>query len=333
MDGKEVYRSNVKTSSDAYDEVSVELNNAKVIALKADIVENDANDHADFADAKLIMEFDSAPLVIKEQLCEKIQEVKAMDMTKYSDESVKKLMAVLNEAQMVYEQVDSTQKQVDQMIESLNEAIQLLQLKPVKQPMNFKDVQDKKTWYYKVVEQAYFADLMSATGKKDVNDPQAKFFEPDTQISRGMVATVLYRMAGQPKVEFKAKFSDVTNAKLWYSTAITWASQNNVVSGYKDGSFGPDDSITRQDLAIMLRNYAKAYGINTNVKIDFSAFKDGNKVVSYAQSAVAFCIDNKLMSGSKQNDGSVKLNPNQNATRAECAKMFVLLHELIKQNN
>ena len=189
-------------------------------------------------------------------------------------------------------------------------------------PMNFVDVK-KGAWFYGSVESAYKKGLMSNTGKGK------EYFEPDTPISRGMVATVLYRMAGLPKVEFKATFSDVTNAKLWYSTAITWASQAGVVSGYKDGSFGPDDNITRQDLAIMLRNYAKSCGLDTSVSVDFSAFKDGNKVVSYAQSAVQFCIDAKLMSGSKKADG-VYLNPTDNATRAECAKMFSLLDDAIK---
>ena len=145
-----------------------------------------------------------------------------------------------------------------------------------------------------------------------------------------MVATVLYRMDGLPKVEFKATFSDVTNSKLWYATAITWASQNNVVSGYKDGRFGPDDNITRQDLAIMLRNYAKAKGMNTNATIDFSAFKDGAKVDDYAESAIAWCVEAKLMSGSSKADGKY-LQPKENASRAECAKMFSLLDDLIKR--
>ena len=190
-----------------------------------------------------------------------------------------------------------------------------------KKVINFEDVK-VKDWFYSSVEDAYNYGLMANTGKG------ATFFEPNEPITRGMVATVLYRMAGKPSVEFKATFKDVTNSKLWYASAITWASQNNVVSGYKDGNFGPDDYITRQDLAIMLRNFAKANGLDTNVKVDFSAFKDGNKVVSYAQSAVAFCTNAKLMSGAKKADG-VYLNPTDNATRAECAKMFSLLYEMI----
>ena len=167
-----------------------------------------------------------------------------------------------------------------------------------------------------------------ATGKKDPNKPNAIFFEPDANITRGMVATVLYRMAGKPSVEFSAAFNDVASG-LWYTSAIEWAANAKVVSGYKDGRFGPDDNITRQDLAIMLRNYAKATGLDTNATVDFSSFKDGNKVVSYAQSALAFCIETGLISGSTKADGKY-LNPTANATRAECAKMFSLLDDAIK---
>ncbi len=198
--------------------------------------------------------------------------------------------------------------------------------KPV---MDFYDVQDKSAWFYGSVEKAFQKGLMGATGKAPVDGKP--WFEPDTNISRAMVATVLYRMAGKPKVEFKATFSDVTNGSLWYSTAITWAAQNGVVSGYKDGRFGPDDNITRQDLAIMLRNYAKSAGLNTNVSVDFAAFKDGKQVVDYAASAVAWCVEAKLMSGSVKADGTY-LMPTANATRAECAKMFSLLDDAIKAN-
>ncbi len=267
--------------------------------------------------------------VNKDALTKVIADAKAIDTTKYTDATVAALTSALTAAESVNANENATQDEVDAAVKALTDAIAALAKKPVVPTMDFYDVQDKSAWFYGSVEKAFTKGLMGATGKAPVDGKP--WFEPDTNISRAMVATVLYRMAGQPKVEFKATFKDVTDAKLWYSTAITWAAQNGVVSGYKDGRFGPDDNITRQDLAIMLRNYAKSAGLDTNVTVDFAAFKDGKQVVDYAASAVAWCVEAKLMSGSKKADGTY-LMPTANATRAECAKMFSLLDDAIKAN-
>ncbi len=274
------------------------------------------------------------PSVDKDVLVQAIADAKAVDTTKYTEATVTGLTSALAAAESINADENATQEAVDAATKALTDAIDSLEEKPVTQQpdpkpiMDFYDVQDKSAWFYGSVEKAFTKGLMLATGKAPVDGKP--WFEPDTNISRGMVATVLYRMAGQPKVEFKATFKDVTNANLWYSTAITWAAQNNVVSGYKDGRFGCDDNITRQDLAIMLRNYAKAAGLDTNVTVDFAAFKDGKQVVDYAASAIAWCVEAKLMSGSQKADGTY-LMPTANATRAECAKMFSLLDDAINK--
>ncbi len=273
----------------------------------------------------------AAPTVDKDKLIASIEHAETIDTSKYTEESVAAFTSALTAAIAVNENENATQEEVDVAYTALETAKEALKEKPAdpKPVMDFYDVQDKTAWFYVSVEKAFTKGLMLATGKAPVDGKP--WFEPDTNISRAMVATVLYRMAGQPKVEFKATFSDVTNASLWYSTAITWAAQNNVVSGYKDGRFGCDDNITRQDLAIMLRNYAKSAGLDTNVTVDFAAFKDGKQVVDYAASAVAWCVEAKLMSGSVKADGTY-LMPTANATRAECAKMFSLLDDAIKAN-
>ncbi len=274
-------------------------------------------------------------VVNKDALVKVIADAKAVDTTKYTEATVTVLTTALTAAESINVDKKATQEAVDAAVKALTDAIDSLEEKPAtpqpepKPTMDFYDVQDKSAWFYGSVEKAFQKGLMLATGKAPVDGKP--WFEPDTNISRGMVATVLYRMAGQPKVEFKATFKDVTNANLWYSTAITWAAQNNVVSGYKDGRFGCDDNITRQDLAIMLRNYAKSAGLDTNVTVDFAAFKDGKQVVDYAASAIAWCVEAKLMSGSVKADGTY-LMPTANATRAECAKMFSLLDDAIKAN-
>ena len=253
----------------------------------------------------------------KEALQQAINQAKKIDQSKYTQDSINTLNTALENAQKVLADDNATQAIIDETTTSLNNALKALQSN-----MNFIDVK-ANDWFYKVVRQAYIKGLMSNTGKGK------QYFEPNASITRGMVATVLYRMANKPSIEFKPVFSDVTNPNLWYSTAIAWASNNGIVSGYKDGRFAPDDNITRQDLAIMLRNYAKKKGFDTSSTIDFSAFKDGSKVDDYAASAIAWCIEVKLMSGSNQKDG-IYLMPKNNATRGECAKMFTLLDDLIQ---
>lgn len=181
---------------------------------------------------------------------------------------------------------------------------------------------DNNAWYSQVVQE--ITDLGFMSGDGNVNT-----FKPDKSISRGMVATVLYRMSGSPTVKYSNKFSDVKD-KLWYTNGIIWASDKKVVSGYTNGKFGPDDNITRQDLAIMLRNYAKFKGIKTDSKQSLTSFNDYKNVDEYAKSAVAWCVENKIISGSTK-DGKLYLNPKNQATRAECAKMFTLLYKIVNK--
>ena len=180
----------------------------------------------------------------------------------------------------------------------------------------------KKEWYYLMVEKSIFDQSMIATGNG--------LFEPDTPISRGMVATVLYRMEGNPKTQFNNKFSDVTNPQLWYSNAIAWAANSNVVSGHEDGTFKPDDSIIRQDLMVMMYNYYhKEKDIEQIQEINIQNTKDFKEIDDYAKNAVNWCYENGIISGSVQKDG-IYIYPKNTATRAEFAKMSLLLSDLLK---
>lgn len=181
----------------------------------------------------------------------------------------------------------------------------------------------KNDWYYQMVSKASEQKLMGAL--KTIGD--AKYFGPNEPLSRGMVATILYRLANETNTSFKVIFKDVTNGSLWYANAITWASEKQIVKGYQNGNFGPDDQITRQDLAIMLRNYANYKGIKTKVNRDLTIFNDVNQISDYACSALAFCVDKQILSGSKQED-KLYLLPTQHATRAQAAKMFMMLKQL-----
>lgn len=173
-------------------------------------------------------------------------------------------------------------------------------------------------WYYNSIQAVTKLGLMSYDGENT--------FNPEGNITRGMVATILYRMANTSKITFKNTFNDVKD-NLWYSKAITWASENKVVSGYANGKFGPDDNITRQDFAIMLRNYALSKGLKLETKIDLNEFVDANQVSDYAKTAMIWCVEQGIISGSCQ-DNQTYLNPLANTTRSEAAKMMLQLNNL-----
>ena len=290
------------------------ISDAEAIIAKDDATQDEVDDACEALEEAMANLKDA---VDKSALEDALDDAKTLDQSKLSEESAKVLDDAIKAAESVIANDDATQDDVDQAKADLDAAVKQIEIN-----LPFIDVV-KKDWFYKVVCDAYFEGLMGATGKGP------EYFEPNLNISRGMVATVLYRMAGLPKVTFAVKFPDVNKESMWYAKAITWASSDSikVVSGYGNGTFGPDDNIKRQDLAIMLRNYAKMAGLDTTAKADLTIFMDDQKVDGYAKSAIEWCVANKIMSGSKQSDGDY-LNPTEFATRAECAKMFTLLQDL-----
>ncbi len=179
---------------------------------------------------------------------------------------------------------------------------------------------EKNSWYYKVVEQASYYGLMQGSGNKNT-------FKPEDPLTRAMVATILYRMENSEIVENVCSFSDVKQ-QLWYSDAIHWASSKAIVSGYHNGLFGVDDAITRVVFAVMLRNYAKYKGLNVDSNVNLDAYKDKEAVNDYVIDAMKWCVEQQIITGSHQEEG-ICLNPNEKATRAQCAKMIVRLKQLI----
>ncbi|MBQ2678770.1 MAG: carbohydrate-binding domain-containing protein [Firmicutes bacterium] len=172
----------------------------------------------------------------------------------------------------------------------------------------FDDVKTS-SWYYKAVNFASEKGLMS--GMTD------KRFEPQTSASRAMVAAILYRLAGSPEVEYKALFSDIAEGK-WYSDAVIWAAENGIVSGFSDGTFGPDKSITREELASMLHRYALKTG-DKSEGADLTDFNDSKKVSSWAEESMKWAVGEELING----DENKNLNPKSNATRAEFAQILM----------
>ncbi len=194
--------------------------------------------------------------------------------------------------------------------------------KPIDKPtikIEFDDL-DKDEWYYKVVEECVSLGFMSGVGNN--------MFAPNDNISRGMVATVLHNMSNV-KSTYEPIFSDVLDGQ-YYSKAITFCYKNKIIKGMNEQIFAPDVDVKREDLAIMLRNYANFMNLDTKSDISLDTFEDYNDVSDYAKSAIAFCVDKGILSGSKINDKTY-LNPQASATRSECAKMIVVLNELINK--
>ncbi len=263
------------------------------------------------------------PVVNKAELEKAIDEAGKVDTTNKTAESVAALTSAITSAKEVLADEKATQDAVDAAVKALNDAVANLKDVEVKPEYKGYDDVDSKAWYADMVKEATIKGLMGRDGNVGNN------FNPDGKITRGMVATVIYRMAGEPKVTYADKFSDVKDG-LWYSESIVWASEAKVVSGYANGKFGPDDAIKREDFAIMLRNYAKACGLDTKSNQSLETFKDYKAVSAYAKDAIAWCVENGLMSGSKKGEETY-LNPGANTTRAEAAKMFVQLSNLIKK--
>ena len=179
----------------------------------------------------------------------------------------------------------------------------------VSNSMPFKDVKTSD-WFYNAVEFAYKNKMMSGYNNTT--------FAPNDKVTRGMIVTILYKMEGSPNVSGKSKFSDVKSTE-YYAKAVKWATDKGIVKGYAGtNKFGPDDNIIRQDLAGILRNYAKYKKKNVNVTSNLKKFKDYKKVDSYANTAMQWAVGKGVITGNS--DGT--LNPKGTATRAEAAAMI-----------
>lgn len=154
-------------------------------------------------------------------------------------------------------------------------------------------------------------------------------FSPDALTSRAMVATLLWRMAGQPQARIKiADFPDV-DANSWYIEAVRWAAEQGIVTGYDDGRFGPNDTVTREQLAAMLARYAQ---YQAKGQLDYEgtailAFPDADAVADWAKTSMAWAVEQGLLQG----NGDGALVPAAFATRAETAVILQRLAGLENQ--
>lgn len=171
-------------------------------------------------------------------------------------------------------------------------------------------------WKYESVKYVYDKGIMNGIAN-------TTWFEPDKPLTRAMFATVLYRLAGNPNVAFSNRFSDVQDNQ-YYSKAIIWANDNKIVSGYTDGSYGINTNITREQIAKMLFEYAKTKGYDISEAKSLDSFTDTEAVNGWAVGYMQWATAAGLITGKPNGDGTFRLDPKGEATRAECAKMLMM---------
>lgn len=170
----------------------------------------------------------------------------------------------------------------------------------------FTDIADH--WGEEYIVAAWKAGLINGTTETT--------YSPDMPLTRGMFATLLYRLAGSPEVTAENPFTDVGD--MYYTNPIIWAYNNGIVKGVSDTEFRPNNNITRQELVTMLLRYAKFTGSYVAGSADLSSFTDAASVADWAQEAMEWAVSEGVVIGS----GS-KLSPKVNTSRAETATILV----------
>lgn len=165
-------------------------------------------------------------------------------------------------------------------------------------------------WYYNSVMFVYREGIIQGANEKQ--------FKPSNNLTRGQLATILWRMENSPKVTYKNPFPDVKTSDYFYN-AVMWAASKGIVNGYNTGVFKPNTYVTREQLAVMINNYARYKGKNIDIETNIYKYEDSAKVSSYAKDGLRWAIANKVLSG-KSN--GTKIDPQGTATRAEAAAML-----------
>ena len=186
--------------------------------------------------------------------------------------------------------------------------------KPV-EPLPFVDVA-AEDWYGDAVAAVYARGLMTGTAEDT--------FAPELAATRGMVVSILHRLAGSPTVSAEV-FEDVT-ADDWYGQAVAWAASEGIASGTSAETFSPNAAVTREQLAALLCNFAAQQGMDTTARSDLSSFDDVETVSDWAQDAVSWAHAEGLFAGTS----ATTLSPQGEATRAQLAAMLVRFSDYLE---
>ena len=170
-----------------------------------------------------------------------------------------------------------------------------------------------------VAADAWYADAVRYVLENDIMDgTSSTTFAPNMPLTRSMMAQILYNLEGRPSVSGESSFTDVASG-TWYANAVAWAAGEEIVSGYGDGTFGPEDSITREQIASILYRYAQYKGYDVTQSGDLNTFTDGGQTSGWAETSMAWAVGSGLISGK----GAGVLDPLGTATRAEVAQILM----------
>ena len=147
---------------------------------------------------------------------------------------------------------------------------------------------DEDDWFYEAVKYVYINGLM--------NGVDGGRFDPYGVTTRGQIVTILWRLEGSPMVNYAMDYDDVEDSD-WYAEAIRWATSTGIVDGYDNGSFGPEDAITREQLAAMLYRYAEYKRCDVSGTADLNRFPDGDDTSAWAESSMSWAVAEGLISG------------------------------------
>lgn len=179
--------------------------------------------------------------------------------------------------------------------------------------LNFTDVKESD-WFYKGVAYVVDKDIMSGVSENE--------FAPSGKLTRAMLVQMLYNMESRPACDAENAFIDVPVGQ-WYTDAVIWANDEKIVSGMGDGLFAPNMEITREQMVVMLYNYAKYKGYDVTASADLSTFADNASVSAWAQPAMQWAVAEGYISGM----GDSQLAPQGTATRAEIASVIMRFME------
>ena len=195
-------------------------------------------------------------------------------------------------------------------------------IKPIPRPgilptaKTFDDVHSIKHWAKADVDYVLEKGLMKGVSEN--------MFDPDGNVTRAMLVTVLYRNEGEPAVNRSIPFGDI-DMGAYYANAVSWAKQNGIVVGITENEFAPDESITREQIAAIMYRYAIYKGMEAVTLEENLHFEDSDKISEYAVSAMNWAVGSGLMKGKSES----AFKPQDLATRAECA---VILHRFVETN-
>ena len=170
-------------------------------------------------------------------------------------------------------------------------------------------------WYYNAVQFVYSRGIMDGVDYYK--------FAPNGTITRGMILTMLWRMAGEPFEMPVTSFTDVEIGR-YYTTAVAWACRNGIADGMGESTFGPNDAITREELVTLLYRYAQYFG-HSCIGTSIEGFADAGSVSSYAYNAMCWAYKAGVVTGTT---GS-RLNPQGTASRAEAAQMIMSFYSFL----